>query len=339
MKTMQNSESRPSLNRTSPTLGAIFWMTKNAGILKLIRAAYRSLPALMLFPAHIRLMRVMRSPIFASLLVCRPKLPYKYLYRPYLVQAFSRKTRLKILTHHYSFLSQHASEMFFEHILNEGYTLWKEVKDGMEDSIVLGFPLEWEHDYEGDLLLTFKHNGAPLYSVTFTLSQGDAFGVDVPCAILVTAIQGVAGKAEAIRYAAKRYHDLSPPVLLMSAVEAIGMALDIRMVAGVGLDQQVQKQTWGDDHFVFDYDRFWTSLVGERNADGFYLSRIPLPLKPIEDVRSKHKKKTALRRVARASIQEMVEMNFSTHCLRPGFLRPSAHAERIGFQHGKCESL
>lgn len=317
IKKMQNPEPNTSFNGTSPTIGAILQVTRKGGVLKLIRAAYRSAPAVFHLPAHFKLMRVMKDPALAPLLARRPKLPYKYLYRPYLVQGFTRKTRLDILIHHYSYLTRNGAEGFFAKILDQGYTLWQDNREGGECSITLGFPIEWEHDYEGDLLLTFRCNGEPVYAITFTLAEGRSLCIDAPQAILVTAIQGTAGKSEAIRNATKCYLDLSPPMLLVSAAEGIGLALKIGMLAGIGLDHQVQKQTWGDDRFIFDYDKFWTRLIGERNSDIFYLNRIPPALKSIDEISAKHRKKTLLRRDIRLGIQEAVKRNFEAHCLKP----------------------
>lgn len=300
----------------SPTIQAVRLVTGKGGILKLVRAAYRAAPLLLYLPSHIKLMRTLTNPYVSGLTNRRPKLAYKYLYRPYLVQCFSRKDRLLQLQHHYAFLSERVTREFFAKIFDANYTLWEERHEDTVCSITLAFPVEWEHDYEGDLLLTFLCNDRPIYTLTFTIAAGRLLDIDSEQVILVTAIQGKAGTTDLIRLATKHYHDLSPPMLLVAAAEGVALSMDIRALAGIGLDQQVQYQTWGNDRFRFDYDEFWRGMIEERTNGIFYLQPIPAPQKAIEEIRSKHRKKTLLRRQIKAGIRSTVQLNFQKECLR-----------------------
>lgn len=77
----------------------------------------------------------------------------------------------------------------------------------------------------------------------------------------------------------------------------------------------MQKQTWNNENFTFDYDRFWSQAIGERAESGYYLRSIPEQLKPLEEVKAKHRKKTILRRSIKASIREAIQFSFNKKCL------------------------
>jgi uncharacterized protein VirK/YbjX len=312
---------RPGITSTHPTLQAARDVLTKGGITKLIRAAYRAAPLVRYLPEHRRMMRLLQSPPVDQLVARRPKLGYKYLYRPYLVQSFSRKTRLECLDHHYRFLADRVRDDFFARIYDGEVELWRQTKDGWTATITLAFPVDWEHDYEGDLLLNANVRGERIYSVTFSIVSGQTIGVDAGHVALVTAIQGTAGMADRIKDAKEHYGDLSAPVLLLAAIEGVALAMDIPLLAGIGLDQQVQKQTWGDDRFTFDYDRFWTQAAGERTNGSYYTRPVPEQIKPIEEIKGKYRQKTLFRRGIKASIRQASQASFNDQCLNPQFTR------------------
>lgn len=304
----------------SPTLQAAMEIVTKGGLPKLFRAVCRAAPLVLYLPAHMRMMRLLKTPPVSELTSRRPKLGYKYLYRPYLVQSLTKKKRLEALDYHYRFLAEQVSSEFFSRIYEGEYELWHEWKEDFFFSITLSFPVEWEHDYEGDLLLKFKCGDNCIYSLTFSIVPGRLVNRGADPVMLVTAIQGTAGMAERIRQTKEHYGDIAPPMLLLSGMEGIALALNVHLLAGIGLDQQVQKQTWGNEKFTFDYDRFWQEAIGERAEGAYYLRPIPEQLKPLEEVKGKHRKKTRFRRHIKASIREASQRNFGEKCLADNYV-------------------
>src|SRR5690606_8622474 len=88
----------------NPALRAALDVVTKGGLPKLFRAAYRAAPLFLYLPSHLRMMRVLKRRPVSELTIRRPKLGYKYLYRPYLVHSFTRKVRLEVLDFHYRFL-------------------------------------------------------------------------------------------------------------------------------------------------------------------------------------------------------------------------------------------
>lgn len=307
---------RERLLTVSPTLQAALLVVQKGGLKNLVRAAYRAAPLVRYLPSHLRMMRLLKTPPVSALVERRPKLGYKYLYRPYLVQSLSKKTRLRILDHHYRFLAARVTDDFFARIYDGDVELWRADGDGAVMAITLAFPVYWEHDYEGDLLVNFNCEGKCIYSLTFTIVPGDAIGIPAPNLVLVSAVQGRAGMSDQIQHVKDACDGLSPPMLLLSAVEGIALSLGITVLAGIGLDQQVQKQTWGDDRFGFDYDRFWKEAIGERADGTYYIKALPEAYRPIEEIKAKHRKRTAQRRRIKLSVQESCQSGFDAACLK-----------------------
>jgi uncharacterized protein VirK/YbjX len=323
---------KPSFISANPTLLAAVQVVSKGGISKLIRAAYRAAPLLLYLPGHLKMMRVLKAAPVSELLQRRPKLGYKYLYRPYLVQSLSKKQRLEALDHHYRFLAERVKSDFFSRIYDGEYELWQDSQGDCSSTMTLSFPVDWEHDYEGDLLLNFNCNGERIYSLTFSIVPGHAIGLAVDRLILVTAIQGAAGMAERIKLVKESYGDLSPPMLLLSGIEGVALSMDIPLLGGIGLDQQVQKQTWGSDRFMFDYDQFWKQAIGERTEGAYYVRKIPEELRPLEEIKGKHRKKTLLRRRIKASIREIIHLKFEEKCLTKESVRRPGKNEDLSKQ-------
>jgi len=300
----------------NPALRAALDVVTKGGLPKLFRAAYRAAPRFLYLPSHLRMMRVLKRRPVSELTIRRPKLGYKYLYRPYLVHSFTRKVRLEVLDFHYRFLAGRVNDEFFSHIYDGEYELWQEKSEEGIFAMTLCFPVDWEHDYEEDLLLKCKCDGECIYSLTFSIVPGSSLGRKDTCVVLVAAIQGTAGMAASIRKVKERYSDLAPPMLLLCGIEGIALALNISLLAGIGLDQQVQKQTWSNEKFTFDYDRFWQDVAGERADGRYYLRAIPEPVRPLEEVKAKHRKKTIVRRCIKASIREASQLAFHEKCLK-----------------------
>lgn len=316
--------------RTSfePTVRLIRQIAGYGSPYRLLRAGFRVMALFLNLPGHLELLRVTAHSGVIGLTRRQPKLPYKYLASSYLVKSFSRDTRLRILIHHYRFLASRAKGDFLVRVTESGYPLWEECMDGHAFKVTLACPPS-EHEFEGDLLLLFWSGSVPIYSITFTLSEGRTIGVASDRVLLVTAIQGMAGKIDLIRQATRICQD-TPAHLLLAAAEAIAVSLDIGMLAGIGLDQQVQRQVDDNPRFKFDYDEFWRSIVGERTNSIFYLLPVPFPQKPIESVRSKHRSREVRRRQLKGRISESVRISFRQNCLKDADSGDSMAASRSG---------
>jgi uncharacterized protein VirK/YbjX len=134
--------------------------------------------------------------------------------------------------------------------------------------------------------------------------------------MLIARLQGIAGNFAAIRAATRACMDVSPPALLMAALQGIGKALDIGMIAGVTNQEQLTAHMDADRHVYFDYDAFWSTYVGNA-AEKFYLIRVPVPEKPLAQVSTMHRRRTRLKRQFKRQVAAVAQAAFRSRLKTP----------------------
>jgi uncharacterized protein VirK/YbjX len=234
--------------------------------LQRLMRSLRGLYALRYWRGQLGLMRVMAHPGLAGLVRRRPRLLFKYLHGGYLACGLDSACRLAILTHHYACLSRVFRAGFLRTQLAPGIALWRRPPDpnAAAACITLVFSA---HDLEGELMLAFWLGDDWIYTASLTLAHGGVTASGGAPALLITGLQGAAGKLALIREATRACAGIAPPYLLLAAMRGIAAALGIKRILAVGNGRQLAKAT---GRALFDYDRFWTSLGGAPAGEGFY---------------------------------------------------------------------
>lgn len=232
----------------------------------------------------------------------RPTRPY----RTYLAPTFSRRQRRELLREHYLHLTSCLSESFFSQITLGAPVLWEHSL--IQDSVAITISLS-ECEFEGDLLLEFQINSQAIFHLSMSVAPGHLVGSTAERVILVARVQGVRGKWEDIRHATKECLDVSPPFILMSAVQAIARATGITCIAGVRNTQKIwiPRQPTPDLHF--DYDEFWRKLSATVELN-FCLMPVPMVKRPIEQVGVRHRRRTLIKRQFKQRIEDAVYDRF-----------------------------
>lgn len=270
----------------------------------------RGLYALIYWRGQLGLMRVMAHPGLIGLVWRRPRLLFKYLHGGYLAFGFDSACRLAILTHHYAFLARTFRAAFLRTQLARGLTLWRMPIEAYEARITLEFS---SHDLEGELMLAFWLGEDWIYTASLTLAHGGAAQGSGAPALLISGLQGAAGRLALIRLATRACIEIAPPYLLLAAVKGIAAALGIERILAVGNGRQLAKAA---GKALFDYDRFWASAGGMPASDGFY--RIPAAL-PDAPQPSATPSREGRRRQIKRGIAEAAAAS-----LRHGFSRSSS---------------
>jgi len=164
-------------------------------------------------------------------------------------------------------------------------------------------------EFEGDLLLEFRLNGQALFHVSMSVAPGRLVDSTAARAILVARVQGVRGKWDEIRHATKLCADVSPPFLLMAAVQAIARATDIACIAGVRNTQKQWQPGLQNPDMLFDYDQFWMKLSSTVGAK-FCLMPVPMDRRPIEQVSANHRRRTLVKRQFKRWVEDTVYDSF-----------------------------
>jgi uncharacterized protein VirK/YbjX len=291
--------------------------------------------------AHLDIVFMMTRADIRILLGYYPDLLNGSISDPYLATSFnsSRRARCRIFTFHYSYMATRLNDRFYEKVAGSSLPLWSAVIQNELFSICIQFEKKYRH--EGDLTLSFETNHCSIYELAFTIVPGYLVGCSAPQALLIGRVQGVKDRFEEIRRATKLCERLArggsvsptdtssganiprdesgagnpnvaPPYLLVTAAQAIAMALDIGII--VGVNSRVQLSSI--ENYQFDYDAFWKSCSATENSLNFYVIKASFAERePSDQISSGHRSRKRLRRQLKSKIHECVRAGFAEKCL------------------------
>ena len=242
---------------------------------------------------------------------------YRYLRAYYLGSDFSIGQRLQVALHHHRTVARHCRPDFLLLARRHGHVLWRQQHDGLTLQISLRYPYEYNHD--GDLCLTLDANGVNICVTTFSFAPGAVVEAPDSQVLLVSSIQGVAGKIELIRQATELCNNVSPAHMLLFAAETLCEMLGMHAIVGLGQRRMPSAQSKGRKRCAFDYDAFWMPVVGAEEHRAFYRMPLPFTDKPIEAIPAKHRsrarKRRELRNQVRQDIDAQARASLAAHCL------------------------
>jgi uncharacterized protein VirK/YbjX len=214
---------------------------------------------------------------------------------------------------HYQFVNEFYGPRFFADVLNDGVILWKEVIRGRSFSIRLSGPSIDPAHREGDMALVFWIDDLLLYKVAFSVIRtgllkrhGKGTPSETERAIYVGQVQGAYRHMTELREATKLCRDIAPQDILMSGLAGLTDAWRIDRMYGVHSDLHLCAQRRPVSLTEFDYCAFWERYRGSLTAEGHYLIPLPYRHKPLEQIASKHRKRTVLKREFKKRVQEAV---------------------------------
>lgn len=270
---------------------------------------------------HRRILQVLNQPVYAQIARNDPRFAFKYLTHGYLARSFSVAQRAASFVHHYTRLNEKFPRPFLLRILEHDVTLACMEEGGSRLAITFG--LSRTHDKEGELSLNLEVDGEMVFILSFTIVPGKVVLSEADDALLITRIQGVKGCYRQIQRATRALHDVAPGALLIAALQGLGEALGIRVLACItATDQSSYCREW-DHSFRTAYDDFFTELGIAKNAANIFLSPIPLPEKPLLFVKQGHKLRTREKREFKRAIAEQVSERIGENCR--GHFRPLRH--------------
>ncbi len=219
-----------------------------------------------------------------------------------------------MLMYHYTFLNDYFDKDCITNIFDGQIVLWEKVIGGDLFSISLCFP---RYDMEGELSLAFNANYHELFIMSFAIVPGNVMRISDESIIFITEVKGERCRFELIRYSTKMLNDISPPVILATAVQAIATALRITSVAGITAKEQMTVSGKQDIERCFPtYDELWISMGGRKlNDQVFRLAATPED-KPITMIKINHRCRTKRKRQFKKDIYSQVIGTFQQKCLR-----------------------
>lgn len=227
-------------------------------------------------------------PEVVPLLYIQPGLPCR-LHRPWLARTVDKKTALAALTFHYqtffASLPPAARAAFFS---AQGVPL-AELCGKADERYRITLVADAQLDKEGEATLIFSDAAhTRLAEMTFTLCH-----YHNQRTLFIGGLQGAKVNVphESIQSATKSCHGLFPKRLLLEAATTVAALLDAQQIVAVSNATHIY-QSWRyrrkkQGKLLADYDSFWQSMGGERNAEGHFLLPASIPRKPMEEIASK----------------------------------------------------
>jgi uncharacterized protein VirK/YbjX len=277
-------------------------------------------------PRQVEVFRLLRMPAYAGLGRLNPKLPFKYLTDNYLFHTASGSVekRSALYLHHYRRLLAAFSTEFLYRMLRRDVTLF-ECREA-EHIFQAKMGLSKQDDQEGEMSLYFFVDNVMVYLFSFAIVPGGSFGSTSGEAILIGKMQGGKGCAEPISMATKAMHHVDPKALLLAVLEGFAVALGIREAAGVSAERQICYAEEYEATFRNAYDDFFLEIGAARNAEGFFPISLPIPKRPIEEIKSKRRAQVRRQREFESRVSADVCEFFRGHLRFPA-LAPTPEAE------------
>ena len=253
-------------------------------------------------------------PAFADYVRNCPRLVQK-IYRPYLTTNLDMDARLAVLGSHYAFVLRHGLGQIVEQASRCGVMLGSvEGKTGSRYQVWLRAiePM----DREGELVLQLFEASTLVYSIAFTFSDLEGFGV-----VSVGCIQGPnhGNGLEAIRKATRELHGKRPKQLMVNLVSQLGYELGCRQMRLVGNPNRVVLGALRQGRVRADYDELWKELGAGKRADAdFELPCAPIRLPDLERICSRKRSAARKRHHVALELANEITRNF---CGRPQFLQ------------------
>ncbi|NCH56729.1 VirK/YbjX family protein [Cronobacter muytjensii] len=229
-----------------------------------------------------------QQPMLDALLHAQPGLPCR-LHRPWLSVNVSRQQALAALEYHYQHIARLLpSALMHGHLTRPGVTL--ALLTGKNDAQYrLDLAAVADLDKEGETTVIFRDAaGVVLAEMTFTLCE-----VDGKSTLFIGGLQGAKAWVEhdKIQLATKACHGLFPKRLLLEAVCLLARHFAVSQILAVSNDTHIYR-SWRyakkkKDKLHADYDSFWASLAGEKDAQGLYHMPLHIARKSLEEIASK----------------------------------------------------
>ena len=121
------------------------------------------------------------------------------------------------------------------------------------------------------------------------------------------------GKYKLIRDATKTMNDIAPASLLLAALQGFAEAFGISEFVGVSAVRQSAYTEERTEVFRKSYDEFFLNVGAVLGPDNLFRCPIPIPEKPLQEIKRGHKLRTkekrAFKRDIAAAVHRFFKMN------------------------------
>jgi len=263
-------------------------------------------------PCQFEVLRLVRNSVLKEVLPLNPRFAIKYAADDYLAKDLSVAERKACFIHHYKRLLGALPDRMLRRILHRSVPIFEiHEEDGNVFRVMMHLSRPW--DKEGELSLELELNGVGIYVVSFSVVPGTVVNSEAPEVILISRLQGMKGKFNLIQRATKTMSDVAPAAFLLSALEGFAEAFDIPEIVGVSALRQAAYTDEYGETFRKSYDDFFISIGAELGRGNFFTCPVPLPEKPIQEIKRGHKLRTKEKRAFRRDVSDTVHRFFQVN--------------------------
>jgi uncharacterized protein VirK/YbjX len=246
-------------------------------------------------------------------------------HRNYLAKGLSLRQRVGCVHTHYRFEEVTFDTAYKRAVYRDaGLALWQHEGNGSRIEVRLG--MAQRLNAEGDLTLSLLAGGQIVHRLSFSWVDARFAGAadrGVPAILpFIARNQGPRADAPDAVAAFKRAFPSNSPVVTtpgffcFAALQGIALALGMDGVVAVKSAWHCAYDPADEKHFANAYDGFWQSLGGVPMAGRGWRIALPLQLKPLAEMASKHRKRAQIRREQWQAIAQAAGAVVARHVAR-----------------------
>lgn len=251
---------------------------------------------------------VMKHAVFVEVLPLNPRFAFKFASTDYLARNLSIAERKSCFIHHYTRLRDAFPDAMLRRILHRHISILGMQVDGSMYQVTAH--LSRPFDKEGELALVLELDGVEIYFLFFSIVPGRIVRSAAPEVLLISLLQGAKGKYDLIQRATKAMNDVDPRFLLLAVLQGFAEALGVSEIAGVSATRQSAYKEEHGRMFRGAYDSFFLQLGAVLGPEQLYHCPVPIPEKPLTEVKRGHKLRTKEKRAFKRAIAEAVRRFF-----------------------------
>ena len=252
---------------------------------------------------QIGIFRILALPAFRGAVGANPRFAIKYFWDGYLVRGFTVVERKCSFFHHYRRLREGMSSSFLHKMFSRSVVLLETRRGESCFEVTMGLSPE---ETEGELSLILHVDGVTVFLLSFTIVPGWVVQSTVEEVLLITRLQGLRERSRQVAAATKAFHDVGPEALLLAVLQGFAEAFGVCELACVAAAHHT---AYREDSFAdlkIAYDDFFTEHGAVKNEADFFVCPIPLPQKPLSEIKKGHKLRTRMKRAFKCQIAEGV---------------------------------
>ncbi len=249
-----------------------------------------------------KIVRLLQVAPFGEIARNNPRFNFKFASLDYLAIGFTVPQRAASFLHHYTRLHAALPVPLLRQFMQTDVTIHEIPEQAPRFAITMG--LSEPVDNEGEMSLNLRVDGKIVSVFSFTIVPGPVVRSKAQEVFLLTRIQGVRGCFPQIQTATRALYDVAPSHLLLAALQGIADAFGITELVAINATMHRSANSVEPAvRFDKSYDEFFGELGFARTSDGFFVSPIPIPDKPMTFIKPGHKIRTKEKRAFKREIQ------------------------------------